>query len=143
MILLDTDHLTVLRFRQGERCARLVARMEAAENETFGTTIVNIAEQMKGWLAAVNKERQAIRQVTAYRELARLFEFFSSYRIAPFDETAARRFDELRKAKIRVGTSDLKIAAVALTYDALLLTANRQDFELVPGLRFANWIDDP
>jgi hypothetical protein len=54
MILLDTDHLTVLRFRQGERCARLVARMDATFGETFGTTIVNVAEQMKGWLAAVN-----------------------------------------------------------------------------------------
>jgi tRNA(fMet)-specific endonuclease VapC len=48
----------------------------------------------------------------------------------------------LRQAKIRVGTSDLKIAAVALTINALLLTANRQDFEQVPGLRFANWLDD-
>ena len=141
MILLDTDHLSVLRFRQGERCARLIARMEAAPNEDFGTTIVNVAEQMKGWLAAVNKERQTIRQGSAYRELARLIEFFASYRIAPFDEAAARRFDELRASKIRVGTSDLKIAAVTLTCDALLLTANRQDFEPVPGLRFANWID--
>lgn len=30
MILLDTDHLTVLRFQSGDRCIRLVARMEAA-----------------------------------------------------------------------------------------------------------------
>lgn len=64
MILLDTDHLTVLRFRSGERCNRLVARMEAAAGEVFGTTINNVAEQMKGWLAVINKERQALRQVT-------------------------------------------------------------------------------
>jgi len=25
--------------------------------------------------------------------------------------------------------------------DALLLTANQEDFEQVPGLRFANWLD--
>jgi hypothetical protein len=50
MILLDTDHLTVLRFQESERCDRLVARMQAT-NEDFGTTIVNVAEQMKGWLA--------------------------------------------------------------------------------------------
>ena len=47
MILLDTDHLTVLRFRSAERCIRLVARMEAVADEAFGTTIVNAAEQMK------------------------------------------------------------------------------------------------
>jgi tRNA(fMet)-specific endonuclease VapC len=74
--------------------------------------------------------------------LAKVFEFYASYPIVPFDEMAARRFEEFRKAKIRVGTSDLKIAAVAITCDSLLLTANRHDFELVPGLRFENWLDD-
>ena len=31
---------------------------------------------------------------------------------------------------------DLKIASIVLAHDALLLTANRKDFEKVPGLRF-------
>ncbi len=30
---------------------------------------------------------------------------------------------------------------VSLVHDALLLTANRSDFEQVPGLRFENWLD--
>jgi tRNA(fMet)-specific endonuclease VapC len=37
----------------------------------------------------------------------------------------------------------MKIACIALVHDALLLRANRQDFEQVPGLRFENWLDDP
>jgi tRNA(fMet)-specific endonuclease VapC len=98
MILLDTDHLTVLRFRTGERCIRLVARMESAAPEVFGTTIVNVAEQMKGWLAVINKEREAVRQVAGYRELARLFDFYAAYHIVPFDAAAAGRFDELDRA---------------------------------------------
>jgi tRNA(fMet)-specific endonuclease VapC len=36
---------------------------------------------------------------------------------------------------------DLKIAATALVNDALLLSANRRDFERVPGLRVENWLD--
>ncbi len=40
---------------------------------------------MKGWLAAINRERQGVRQVTASRELARLFDFYSSYHIMPSD----------------------------------------------------------
>ena len=32
-------------------------------------------------------------------------------------------------------------ASIAVARNALLLTANRRDFELVPGLRFANWLD--
>lgn len=80
--------------------------------------------------------------MTGYRELGKLFDFYSYYHIAPFDEAAAVRFDDLRQAKIRVGTSDLKIAAVAITCGALLLMANRQDFAQIPGLRFANWLDE-
>ncbi len=138
MILLDTDHLTVLRFRTGQRCLGLIARMKAADDEVFGTTIINAAEQTKGWLASIHKERDVLRQVACYRQLAKLFAFYASYHIAEFDEASAVRFSALRQTKIRVGTNDLKIA---LTTDSLLLTANRQDFELVPGLRFANWLD--
>jgi tRNA(fMet)-specific endonuclease VapC len=28
-----------------------------------------------------------------------------------------------------------------MTQSALLLTANRRDFEQIPGLRFDNWLD--
>jgi tRNA(fMet)-specific endonuclease VapC len=73
--------------------------------------------------------------------LLKLFDFYASYHIAEFDEAAAKRFNELRQSKVRISTSDLKIASIALCCGALLLTANRQDFEKVPGLRFANWLD--
>ncbi len=36
---------------------------------------------------------------------------------------------------------DLKIAAITLAHDALLLTRNIADFERVPGLRAENWLD--
>ncbi len=73
--------------------------------------------------------------------MARLFDYFRAFTILPFDERAADRFDELRAAKIRLGTMDLKISAIALVNQALLLTANRRDFEQVPGLRVENWLD--
>ena len=57
-----------------------------------------------------------------------------------FGRIAADRFEQLRRQKIRIGTQDLKIAAVALKMDALLLTANLRDFRQVPGLRVENWL---
>jgi tRNA(fMet)-specific endonuclease VapC len=141
VILLDTDHLTVLRYPLNDRTRPLADRLAAAAGEVVGTTVVNVEEKMRGWLAAIAKERKARRQVFAYRELAGLFTFFSLYHIALFDDAAADRFDELNAAKLRIGTMDLKVAAIALVNNALLLTANRQDFERVPGLRFENWLD--
>jgi len=96
---------------------------------------------LRGWLAAIAKERRPLRQLKAYRGLITVIEWFNHFRIVPFDEIAATRFDELRSSKIRIGSMDLKIAATALANGCLLLTANRIDFERVPGLRFENWID--
>ena len=70
-----------------------------------------------------------------------LFEFYEEFEIVPFDEAAASEYDALRRRKLRIGSRDLKIAATALVNHALLLSANRTDFERVPGLRVENWLD--
>lgn len=142
MILLDSDHLSVLHYHTGERASQLFGRLALAEADgPIGTTIVNIEEAMRGWLSAIAKERLIHSQISSYRDLAKLFGFFSGFHIALLEDVAVDHFAALRKSKLRVGTMDLKTAAIALAQDALLLTANRRDFELVPGLRFENWLD--
>lgn len=142
MILLDTDHLTVLKYPNSERSARLSERLRLRIlEEVVAISIVSIEEQMRGWLAAIAKERLVRRQVFGYAELAGLFDYFRGFTIVLFDERAAEQFDNLRTRKIRLGTMDLKIAAIALVNHALLLSANRRDFEQVPGLRVENWLD--
>ena len=141
MILLDTDHTTFLKYPDSDRGGRLIERMKAVESEAVGVAIVSVEERMRGWLAAIAKEKSALRQVLGYRELALLFEFYQEFEIVPFDEAVAQQFDDLRRQKLRVGTMDLKIAATALVNRALLLSANRTDFDRVPGLRVENWLD--
>jgi tRNA(fMet)-specific endonuclease VapC len=140
VILLDTDHVTLLRMPRSARRDYLVARLETV-GEEVGVAVVTVEEQMRGWMAAIAKERRPIRQVEPYRELAALFDFFADYDIAPFDEAAVAIFETF--GRIRIGTRDRKIAATALANNALLLTANRRDFEQIPGLRFENWMDAP
>lgn len=142
MILLDTDHTTFLKYPDSDRGRRLLARLSAvSETEVIGVAIVTIEERMRGWLAVIARAKSVVRQVAGYRELGLLFEFYQEFEIVPFDDAAAIRFDELRKAKLRIGTTDLKIASTAIVHSAILLTANRTDFEKVPGLRFENWLD--
>jgi tRNA(fMet)-specific endonuclease VapC len=130
----------VLQIGKGERFDRLVLRL-ARSAEPLATTIVNVEEQMRGWLAALAKEKRPERQVKAYRELAELFERFAKFIITPFDEAASAKYTELRTGRGHLGTRDLKIASITVTNNALLLTANNRDFEQVPGLRFENWMD--
>jgi tRNA(fMet)-specific endonuclease VapC len=142
MILIDTDHATFLKYPESERGHRFIERLEAfPQSEVVGVAIVTVEERMRGWLAVIAKERTAIRQVVGYQELAGLFEFYQQYEVIPFDDAAARRFDELRSGRLHIGAMDLKIAATALVHGALLLSANRRDFERVPGLRVENWLD--
>ena len=139
MIILDTDHLSVVRGEFSNRRTRLLTQIASAGDDVIGTTIISIEEQMRGWLACIAKERLTLRQVSPYDELIRLFEFFADYHIVRFDQIAADLSDTFKH--IRIATADRKIAATAIVNSALLLTANRRDFERIPGLRFENWMD--
>ncbi len=143
MILLDTDHVTVLKYPASDRGVRLRERLLAlSADEVVAVSVVSVEEQMRGWLAAIAKERQAKRQVVAYQDLANLFEFFAEFTIALFDDDVADKFNQLRSAKIRLGTMDLKIAATALVNQAMLVSGNLRDFQRVPGLRVEDRMDD-
>jgi tRNA(fMet)-specific endonuclease VapC len=143
MILLDTDHLTVLRYRESAGYAVLEARMLAARDETFATTVVSAEEQLRGWLAFIARFRDVREQIPGYERLRDLFSFFGRWRIVPLESRAVSRFEALRKERVRIGSRDLKIAAIALANDALLLSANLKDFRRVPDLRVENWLQEP
>lgn len=59
----------------------------------------------------------------------------------PFDDAAVTLFAQF--GRLCISTMDKKIASIAIANNALLLTANRRDFEQVPGLRFDNWMAEP
>jgi len=48
-------------------------------------------------------------------------------------------FRKLQASRVRIGTMDLRIAAIAIANDATLLTRNLSDFGKVPGLRAEDW----
>jgi len=135
MILLDTDHITVLAFPESAAYASLNRRLANISDPQIATIIITAAEQMRGWLARINRLKNIHDQVTAYDELADLFLFLQKWEIVRFDHGAASAYSQLRKDKVRIGTNDLKIAAVALAQNALLLSANLRDYRKVPGLR--------
>jgi tRNA(fMet)-specific endonuclease VapC len=141
MILLDTDHVTVLWHEEDPRCAALEARLHAIGSQRFSTTVITVEEQMRGWLAEIGRRRDARAQVAVYERLAKLIRFFGQWEVVPFDARAADEFEQLRKRRIRIGTPDLKIASIALTLDTLLLSANLRDFRRVPDLRVENWLE--
>jgi tRNA(fMet)-specific endonuclease VapC len=141
MIILDTDHFTVLRYSDDSRYPILTQRLLASKDQRIVTTVVTVEEQMRGWLAEINRWRDIGRQRAAYDRLAMLVGFLSDWETLGIDERAEEQFNYLRKQRIRIGTQDLKIAAIALAHRGLLLSANLRDFRRVPGLTVENWLE--
>jgi tRNA(fMet)-specific endonuclease VapC len=142
MILLDSDHLTILTYPGSEQHACLRDRMAASADQHFATTIVNAEEQLRGWLAEINRHRTSHQQLFAYDGMWNYLVFLRRFPLIIFDTRAADEFERLRKAKIRIGSMDLKIACIALIHNALLLSANLRDFQQAPGLRVENWLKE-
>jgi tRNA(fMet)-specific endonuclease VapC len=59
--------------------------------------------------------------------------------VLAFDDAAAAVFQRLRRTRLRIGTMDVKIAAIVRSREATLLSRNLADFRQVPGLRVEDW----
>jgi tRNA(fMet)-specific endonuclease VapC len=136
--LLDTNPMSLLD-RGGTAGESLRARLRTVPPDDVATTIISYEEQTRGWLARIAQLRTAERQVAAYRELRRQLLNYCLIAVVDFDERAATEFERLRRARIRIGAMDLKIAAIALTHEATVLSRNQTDFGKVPGLRVEDW----
>lgn len=139
MFLLDTDHMSALEWGSGAAGQRLLARLNTLPANAAATTIITFEEQTRGWLALLAQTRSLTDQVDAYRRLKRLLDNYLKIEVLEFDAAAAAEFERLQRLRTRIGTMDLKIAAIALRHDATVLTCNRKDFSRVPGLRFEDW----
>ncbi|ETW95252.1 MAG: hypothetical protein ETSY1_31355 [Candidatus Entotheonella factor] len=139
MFLLDTNHLVILQARTRRDFERLVARMSRYPASDFYVSIVSFHEQMLGWNAYISRARDTEGVVRGYRHLHDLIEYFRDAQVLPFDDAAAEAFNALGTKRIRTGTMDLRIAAIALAHDMTVLTRNLQDFQRIPSLKVEDW----
>ena len=139
MIVLDTDHMTLLSLDGGAAGLRLRDRLRQVDAEDLFTTIVTYEEQTRGRLAVVAGARSSRQLVDAYRRLFEHLVDYRSIRVIEFDRAAGEVLDELKRSRIRVGTMDLRIASIAIARDAILLSRNLGDFRKIPGLKVEDW----
>lgn len=101
MIILDTDHISALQYRETPKAFALHARLETFSPEEIATTVITVEEQMRGWLGLLRRYSDVHRQVAYYERLVKLFDFFAEWRILPFDQGAATEFQRLRQQGVR------------------------------------------
>jgi tRNA(fMet)-specific endonuclease VapC len=138
MVILDSDHMSLLEWG-GEGSGKLRERLADVAEQDVATTIVNYEEQMRGWMAYIARAKSIAQELEAYRRLRAHLDNYRQIPVLDFDQKAATQYQRIRRARIRVGTMDAKIASIALSRDATLLSRNLVDFERVPRLRVEDW----
>lgn len=133
--IFDTDHATL--FQQGN--PQIVQRVSEVNPKDIAITIVTFEEQMYGRLNRIRRATSGDEIISAYASLRKTINYLTDFELLDFDLDAENYYREFLRQKIRVGTQDLRIAAIALAKSGILLTRNRRDFERIPGLRFEDW----
>lgn len=135
LYILDTDTLTLLE----EGHPAVGQRFLQQRREDVAVTVLSVEEQLSGWYTQVRKAKRPERLEWAYQRLTDTVSFLAHLRIVTYDQAAMQRYEQLRKRKIRIGRTDLRIAATILEQNAILVTRNVRDFGRVPSLQIADW----
>lgn len=133
--VLDTDHVSL--FQHGNPL--IVQRVNSVKFEEIAITIITAEEQLRGRFNVIRNASLSDKLVLAYANFQANLEFFKTANLLQFSEDAGNIYTELVKQKIRVGTQDLRIAAITLSVKGILVTRNFKDFEKVPNLRLEDW----
>ncbi len=139
MFVFDTDHLVILQRQSPSAYDSLLQQIGQYAPVDFFVSIISFHEQVMGWNAYISQAKDPRVTVRGYERLQKVLSNFSRAQVLPFDDPSAIIFDDLRKRRIRIGTMDLRIAAIALSRDMTVLTRNVRDFSRVPGLKVEDW----
>jgi tRNA(fMet)-specific endonuclease VapC len=135
LYVLDSDHLSL--HQRGHEPLR--KRLLTIPANQIAVTIISAEEVMRGRLAQLRRADKPENRLGAYHWLSRTIEFLCGFTILKFDTQAEAFFQDFRVKKIKIGTQDLKIAAIARSLDATLVTRNRRDFKRIPSLKIEDW----
>lgn len=87
----------------------------------------------------INRARTSKDLARGYGLLLEIARSFVDAPILLFDSSAILIFNMMRSQKIQLATMDLRIAAIAISNNLVLLTRNTGDFSRVPNLIIEDW----
>ncbi len=137
--ILDTDHLSL--FERGN--ASIARKLAALPISSIAITVITVEEVFKGRFQQLRRARGQQQILGQYQIMMRTLELVQSLQCLPFDAAAYTQYQKLVDLKLRIGTQDMKIGAIALARQAILATCNRRHFEKIPGLQIEDWTIEP
>lgn len=136
--ILDTDHVSLFLRNYSQ-----VSQKINEHGADVAITIVTVQELFNGWIVRINVATDVADLVRLYGKLNRTIDFCKRVPVMEFDSIAGDRYHYLINkvpalAKKRL-QKDMRIAAIALSKSATVVTRNHRDFSLVPGLQIEDW----
>lgn len=131
LYVLDTDHISL---QQRSHPAVLQRLQVLGDDDSIAVTVITVEEQIRGRLEITRRHGASPLQVAAYTAFQQTLRYFAAWQVLDFTQTAFDQYSALRQHRIRIGSQDLRIAAITLTNAAILVTRNTRDFAQVPGL---------
>src|SRR5262249_31898392 len=135
LYVLDTDVLTLLRHLN----ANVNRQVLAHAGDVVAVAVVSAQEAISGWLNEINRQTRPDRVAHAFAEFAETVALVGEFPILPYRESTMTLFQQLRALRLNVGPNDLRIAAIALEHNAIVVTRNLRDFGRIPGVTSENW----
>ena len=134
--VLDTDILSHL--RRGHTLA--VHNVLSHAWHDIAVSVISIEEQIDGWYRLLHRSKDPAKTASVYDQMADQVRYLSGWEILSFPVAAISRYQHLKSLKLNIGKDDLKIAAIALENNAILVTRNKRDFSRVPNLQLVDWM---
>jgi tRNA(fMet)-specific endonuclease VapC len=136
MTAFDTDILSDI-FR-GDPA--LVARASLIDASLQVVPVVVVEEMLRGRFATIRSAEAGKGKITlpqAYELFEQSFRALAAFRTLAYTEPADKLVEAFKKRKIRVGTRDMRIAAICIVHGATLVTRNARDYAQVawPDIR--------
>jgi tRNA(fMet)-specific endonuclease VapC len=134
--ILDTDHVSLILYRHPQVTA-------IAAQEQIAVSIITVQELFNGWVGRVNNPEQIKNLPTLYSKLWITMKYLQTIEILDFTTAADVQLKRLLKENPALRKNrlqkDMRIAAIALSLDATIVTRNHRDFAQVPGIKLVDW----
>jgi len=134
--ILDTDHVSLILYNHPQVIAN-------ASLHKIAVTVITVQELFNGWIGRINEPSQINNLPAFYTKLWTTVKYIQTVEILDFTLEAEACIKQLlkdnpplRKNRLQ---KDLRIAAIALSLNAIVVTRNYRDFSQVPGLTIVDW----
>jgi tRNA(fMet)-specific endonuclease VapC len=134
--ILDTDCVSLILYNHPQVTAN------AAKHQVV-VTIVTVQELFNGWVVKINDPSLVHNLPALYSKLWTTVKYIQTIEVLDFTPEAdtylkklLRDNPPLRKNRLQ---KDMRIAAIALSVSATVVTRNQRDFGQVPGLTIEDW----